>query len=69
LFSNKINKIKAVENDEFIACSETGNIFYGSVRGNSREGIDIKHQKECFDLDIAEFIISAGSLNGEIGKF
>ena len=69
IFSSKINKLKAVENNEILACAESGEIFYGKMGGNSKHGISIKNQNECFDIDVSEFIIACGSTKGQISIF
>ena len=68
IFKSKINSMKNIEGEEILACTEKGDIFYGNLAQGNRQGIEIKHKREVFDVDIAEFIVALGSCEGEIGK-
>lgn len=65
-FGGRINALKSVGDQEFVASAGQNGVFYGRFGGNGFEGIRIQHNRVVFDVDVAGSFIAGGSENGEI---
>jgi hypothetical protein len=69
VFDCQVNCLRNTGSAEILASSSKKEIFYGQVDSKGgKEGICITTKSDCFSVDIADFIVVAGSEEGEVGK-
>ena len=67
IFGSQINCLKNTDNGEVLVSSNKKEIFYGQINSKGESnGISIKTKANCYSVDITDFMIVAGSDDGQI---